>query len=259
MERPRIQRVNASVGIEAVMGAIDNDGAVIVTRPLEQFDTDRLQREVEVLFGASEFCAGQFFGQKTKRIHSLIAKSSACQRIATHPLILDAMDKILTPFCEKIQINLTQGIQIWPKEVPQILHRDDSMFPANTHTCEFMANAMWACSKFTAQNGGTVLAPGSHKWPDRERQPTENELVHAEMEPGDVLIYLGSLIHAGGGNHSHAPRTGIAIGYCLGWLRQYENQYLAAPLKVAKNFSPILQDLLGYGPSRQSLAVCGDN
>ena len=39
---------------------------------------------------------------------------------------------------------------------------------------------------------------------------------------------------------------GLNITYCLGWLRQEENQYLSCPPHIAKDLSPELQDLLGY-------------
>ena len=42
------------------------------------------------------------------------------------------------------------------------------------------------------------------------------------------------------------PRTGIVISYCLGWLRQAENQYLAVPPEIARTLPDELQRLLGY-------------
>jgi len=259
MQPVMIQRVQTSTSIDDVMGVIDRDGAVIVSKVLSEPEIEHLHREVDKLFDVAGFCDGLFFGHTTKRVHSLIAKSAVCQKMAANPFIVEIMNKILGPYCEKIQINLTEGIQIWPGAAPQILHRDDTMFPAQVRTCEFMVNAMWACSTFTSQNGGTVLAPGSHKWPDKERRPTQNEMVQAEMEPGDALVYLGSLIHGGGENRSAHPRTGIIMGYCLGWLRQYENQYLAVPPEIAKNLPSPLQDLLGYAIHRPNLGMYEGN
>ena len=66
------------------------------------------------------------------------------------------------------------------------------------------------------------------------------------MRKGSVLIYFGSLLHAGGANRTDASRTGIVISYCLGWLRQAENQYLAVPPDIARALPEELQRLLGY-------------
>ena len=104
---------------------------------------------------------------------------------------------------------------------------------------------MWALSDFTADNGGTQLVPGSHQWPD-DRTPHAHEVINAEMSAGSVLIYLGGTLHGGGENVSATARTGLALQYSLGWLRQEENQYLAHPPEVAKNFSETLRRLIGY-------------
>ena len=39
---------------------------------------------------------------------------------------------------------------------------------------------------------------------------------------------------------------GLNITYCLGWLRQEENQYLSCPPEIARDLSEEMQDLLGY-------------
>ena len=66
------------------------------------------------------------------------------------------------------------------------------------------------------------------------------------MSAGSVLCYSGTVIHGGGANHSKSARTGLNITYCLGWLRQEENQYLSCPPDIAKDLDPALTDLLGY-------------
>jgi ectoine hydroxylase-related dioxygenase (phytanoyl-CoA dioxygenase family) len=110
---------------------------------------------------------------------------------------------------------------------------------------EAMINCMWAVDDFTAENGATLLVLGSHKWP-RDRRPEAHEITQGEMPKGSVLIYFGSLLHGGGANCTARPRTGIVISYCLGWLRQAENQYLAVPPDIARTLPDELQRLLGY-------------
>lgn len=103
-------------------------------------------------------------------------------------------------------------------------------------------------------NGGTQLVIGSHKW-DRSREPEPHEVIQAEMKKGSVLIYRGSLIHAGGANKSATPRPGLVFGYNLGWLRQAENQYLAYPPEVAKYLPVEVQNLIGYSVHRPNLGL----
>ncbi len=106
---------------------------------------------------------------------------------------------------------------------------------------------MWAVTDFTAENGATRVVPGSHT---RDRPPELGEevsTVPVEMPRGSVLVYNGSLWHGGGANTSPDRRVGIAMNYCAGWIRQQENQQLGIPLEVAREFSPQLRKLCGFG------------
>jgi hypothetical protein len=254
-----VERVHASEDISRIIDVIDRDGAVIISGLISDKDVLDLREELGGLFQGAPFCQGLFYGNKTKRLHSLVAKSKMCRKLIMHSHVVAIMNRIFEGMCDKIQLNLTQGIQIGPGEKAQVLHRDDSMFPFKTKPFEFMANAMWAYSEFTKENGATMVVPGSHKWEDKNRLPKDDEITQAEMDAGEVLIYLGSLIHAGGANKSSKPRTGIAISYCLGWLRQSENQYFAAPPALAKYFPKELQDMLGYCVQRPNLGMYEGN
>jgi ectoine hydroxylase-related dioxygenase (phytanoyl-CoA dioxygenase family) len=110
---------------------------------------------------------------------------------------------------------------------------------------------------FTAENGATHCVPGSHRWP-WERQATPDQFCQAEMSQGSVFFYTGSVLHHGGANHSNAPRLGLNLTYCLGWLRQEENQYLSCPPELAKAFDPKLQELLGYTQGEYALGYYSD-
>ena len=67
------------------------------------------------------------------------------------------------------------------------------------------------------------------------------------MPKGSVLVWHGSLWHGGGTNQTDERRVGIAMNYCAGYIRQQENQQLGIPREVAAQFSPRLQELIGYG------------
>src|SRR3546814_21092160 len=86
---------------------------------------------------------------------------------------------------------------------------------------------------FTRENGGTRLWTGSNFDQDVPTLPDEESVVPT-VAPGDALIFLGSTLHGGGGNASAAPRRGIVISYCLGWLKPFELQWLVYPPQVAR-------------------------
>jgi len=105
---------------------------------------------------------------------------------------------------------------------------------------------------FIPANGATRLVPGSPTWAEG-RRAEPHEVTCAEMSPGSVLVYSGSVIHGGGENSSDADRIGLNITYALGWLRQEENQYLSCPPEVARTLDPKLQALLGYAMGSYAL------
>jgi ectoine hydroxylase-related dioxygenase (phytanoyl-CoA dioxygenase family) len=250
-----VQRITANTDIDEAVSIMNRDGAVIISGLLSSETYRDLRSELDPDFEQADFCKGLFYGELTKRTHSLAAKSKTCRTMIMMPQVVGIMNHILGPFCDKVQLNLTQGIQIWPGERPQVVHRDDALFPFKHKPFEFMINAMWAYSEFTKVNGATIVVPGSHNWEDKERLPKDEEVTQAEMVPGEVLVYVGSLLHFGGGNYSTSPRTGVVVSYCLGWLRQSENQYFAAPPEIAKHFDKELQDMLGYCVQRPNLGM----
>jgi len=245
--------------IENVLDSIDQDGYAIITNALQDKALQRLRKDLEPHFSERANSQALFFGFNTKRIEALLTKSSVIQQMVLDSSIIQIANHVLGENCDHISLNLTQGIRINPGEGAQMLHPDSAMFPIENKPFEFQMNAIWAYSDFTKENGATLVVPGSHKW-EPDRQPKEHEILSAEMPAGSVLIYAASLLHGGGSNITDTPRTGIAISYCLGWLRQSENQYLTYPPEIAKNFSEELQRLIGYDVHRPNLGwVHGHN
>ena len=246
----KVQTVRPDEKVEVINSILERDGCIVIENVLDRHGLDRLKGELGPHFEETPNCNGDFYGHATKRLSSLIAKSTLCRQMAIHPVILAAMDEFLLRGCRQYQLNLTQAIQIGPGEPQQIMHPDDPLFPFVHPGYEAMINCMWAVDEFTAENGATNIVPGSHKW-ERvglipEREPVQDEITQGVMPAGSVLIYFGSLLHCGGANRSAKPRTGIVLSYCQGWLRQSENQYLAVPLEIAKTLPERLQRLLGY-------------
>ena len=73
------------------------------------------------------------------------------------------------------------------------------------------------------------------------------------MKPGSALLFLGSTLHGAGANRTADVRRGLVVGYSLGWLKPYENQWLAYPPEVARHFSAELAALVGYRQHRPNL------
>jgi ectoine hydroxylase-related dioxygenase (phytanoyl-CoA dioxygenase family) len=230
-----------------IVAAMQADGACIVRDVLPADALARLEADLMPWIDRSQAGADDFTGRLTKRTGALIARCPEIRPVVTHALILAAANGLLKPYCERIQLHLTQTINIMPGQPAQVLHRDRLAWGGYIpKPIEPQFNTIWALTDFTEENGATHVIPGSQNWPLDRNPKSPSESIQAEMPRGSVLCYSGTVIHGGGENRSDAARVGINITYCLGWLRQEENQFLSCPPHIAKDLEPGLTDLLGY-------------
>lgn len=231
-------------------------GYTIVRNALPAEQINAVRAELAPHLAATPSCEGDFYGWQTVRLGAVLKKSTAAHALAIHPVILHLADAALGPHCDWFQLNLSQVIALHPGQPMQPPHRDQDMWHGGPKgSIEYQINVIWPLTRFTPENGGTVLWPGSHRQQQENLLPSDQAIAVA-AEPGDALVYLGSVLHCGGANRTEQPREGLVMSYSLGWLKSYENNFLVYPPEVASSFSPELQDLLGYRVHRPNLGNC---
>jgi len=104
---------------------------------------------------------------------------------------------------------------------------------------------MVALDDFTAENGATVLVPGSHLWDDAKR-PSRDQTIPAIMPAGSMLYFLNTLWHGGGSNSSIKGRRSMTIQYCQPWIRPIENMIVAIGWENLDAIPKKLLGLLGF-------------
>jgi ectoine hydroxylase-related dioxygenase (phytanoyl-CoA dioxygenase family) len=241
-----------------ILAAMARDGACIVADVASASTVRQMISEVTPFIERTPFGSDDFSGRRTQRTGALVARTQTCRDLVLNPTVLGAARVFLKPWTERILLHLTQTIYIHPGQGAQVLHRDRLAW--GTHlplSIEPQFNSIWALTDFTAANGATRVVPGSHTWP-WERKATPDQVVQAEMSAGSVLLYSGTVLHAGGRNDADVSRLGLNITYCLGWLRQEENQYLSCPPHIARTLEPELQELLGYTQGNYALGYYSD-
>ncbi len=148
-------------------------------------------------------------GFATKRIYALFAKIRGFDELATDPLLLGVLDRVLVHY----QLSGPVGIDIGPGETPQGLHRDDVVYPIPWPHQQVVLNTMWALDDFTEDNGATA---------DRARQPSHVTGGHARRtrtrssrrcRPARVMFYVGTVWHGGGANRTDERRLGVILEY----------------------------------------------
>jgi hypothetical protein len=228
-----------------ILEVIHRDGALILKDVLSTEELDQLRAELTPYMDATGNGKDDFSGQSTTRTGALTARSGATREMIVNPTVLGTVKAFLEPYCLRFQLHLTQIIRLKPGQGKQTIHRDRWAWGKYLKDVEPQLNTIWALSDFTEENGATQVVPGSTEWPD-DRKAEPAEIYQAVMSAGSLLLYTGSVFHGGGANCSEQDRIGVNITYSLGWLRQEENQYLSCPPEIAKDFSPELQNLLGY-------------
>jgi len=225
---------------------VAEQGYTIVSDAIEPELVDALHGALERLVRYLDVrpSPNSFEGHKTLRVYNLLAFDDIWQQVPVHERVLPIVERVLDPGC---LISSLSSIDILPGEAAQPIHADDQLTPIPKPHPPTVCNSMWALTDFTEANGATRLIPGSHL---RDHSPDYGEpydSIAAEMPKGSVLLWHGSLWHGGGANTTGERRTGIAMNYCAGYIRQQENQQLGLPRQKVATFEPRLRELVGYG------------
>lgn len=242
----------AAAMVERHVHQLMTTGFTIVRGALPPQTIAALDDDLAGPFEHTPFGTGNFYGSTTKRFGRLLIRSNHARALVCNRLMLSIVERVLSPWCDRIQLNTTQAIAVHPGAPAQFPHRDQDMWRGPVGEIEYLVNVMWPLTEFTRENGATRLWPESHGVHARDAAP-ESDAVIGEMAPGAALLFLGSTLHGAGANMTDMVRRGIVVGYSLGWLKPYENQWLAYPPEVARRFDPDLAALVGYCQHRPNL------
>jgi ectoine hydroxylase-related dioxygenase (phytanoyl-CoA dioxygenase family) len=240
-----------------ILAVLAQDGGVIVHNMLTPQVVANLLNELAPQSEASHVGpksdnenVNHFWGQQTKRFTRLAQRSQTfADEVLVHPTLTGVADVLLKPSCASYWMNTGQMMIVMPGGAPQYMHRDSDDWPAMcspaSPSCQI--SCMFALSDFTAENGATRVAPGSHFWSDFSRQATDDEITQAVMPAGSGMIYLGKTLHSAGANKTvNDARYGMHLSYVLGWLTPEEAGCLGVTEDRAKTFTKQQQQLLGY-------------
>ena len=243
--------------LNEILAVLAQDGGVIVHNMLSPQVVANLLSELAPQSETSQVGpksdnknVNHFWGQQTKRFTRLAQRSQTfADEVLVHPILTGVADELLKPYCASYWMNTGQMMIVMPGGAPQYMHRDSDDWPAmcspTAPPCQI--SCMFAFSDFTAENGATRVAPGSHLWSDYSRQATDDEITQAVMPAGSGMIYLGKTLHSAGANKTeNEPRFGMHLSYVLGWLTPEEAGCLGVTEDRAKTFTKQQQQLLGY-------------
>jgi ectoine hydroxylase-related dioxygenase (phytanoyl-CoA dioxygenase family) len=247
--------------VDAGVSILATDGVVVVDRLFSEEHIDSIMAELAPHLAATRAGGGEFYGGRAKRVSGLLAKAPAFAAVLARPELHKLTTAALGAYCDRYVVALTAALEVWPGGTLQPLHRDEGTYGKYLDYTpggpEYLVSFMVAGTDFTAENGATRFVVGSHAGPTNAHVD-EAMTAQATMPKGSIAVWLGSTLHGMAVNHTTLPRTGFVGGFCLGWLRQEENQYLACPPDVAARFTDEVQQLLGYTPHSALLGWATD-
>ena len=163
------------------------------------------------------------------------------------PAILEIVDSTLSPTAI---LHLQNGFVL-----PPVRAGDDSRFQRSFHRdfprvlngflCS--VNALIAVDAFAADNGATIVVPGTHQ---RTEPPSAAELeadaVVVECRAGDVIVFDSTLWHSAGRNTTETDRCAVNQQYTRSYFKQQLDYVRCLGHDLVQRQTARIQQLVGW-------------
>lgn len=173
-----------------------------------------------------------------QRLWMLVNAGPQFLELAEHSKVRQIVGTILGP--DAILSNLSANIT-GPGGTGMVPHWDQDWAP-KPWPYPLVALVIWMLDDFTADNGATLVAPGSHL---HEHPPGPGALVPVIGRAGTAFVMDGRLWHGTGPNTSLNRRTGLLVYYCQPFVRQQENYALSLDAGIREGLTVAQRTLLG--------------
>lgn len=126
----------------------------------------------------------------------------------------------------------------------QRVHRDIRSFSGEM---PLLLNTLVMLDDFTADNGGTLLLPGSHKHAAKPSDEEFYKLAQPAIGPaGSILIFNSNVWHAGGSNITDQPRRSVTPMFSKPFIKQQFDYPRAVGYESADSLPPHTRQIIGY-------------
>jgi ectoine hydroxylase-related dioxygenase (phytanoyl-CoA dioxygenase family) len=164
------------------------------------------------------------------------------------PELLSVIDHTLS---ETAILHLQNGFilpSFPPGQRPEVFQNRFHMdFPRVLNGSVMSINTLFAIDAFTADNGGTLVVPGTHqRIPTPDGEYMRKHAVPVECPPGSMLIFDSTLWHAAGSNISGSDRLGINHQFTRSYIKQQIDYVRALGDHVVSSLPSRTQQLLGW-------------
>lgn len=183
---------------------------------------------------------------RSQRIFNLINKDAAFAPLIEHPAVLEVMDAELGRDAVLLDVSINNvGAHTdsggWHVDSPISMVKE----PLPNFTLAIQT--VWMLDDFTASNGATHAAAGSHltfRQPPRGKAGIRNEVI-LEAPAGSLAIWLSQTWHRHGANTTDNARTGLIAQYGRAWVKPFVDLRSPMTAEFAAQLSPRLRYMMG--------------
>lgn len=234
-----------------VLESIRMEGFVAVS---SVFEDDQLERIRKAMYEAQKSIARNIGPDRLERAGEMGVLRAVCiydqvflDLLAT-PEVLAVVDATVSPAAI---LHLQNGFILpsfkrgeGPKVFQNRFHMD---FPRILNGYLASINVMLAIDEFRADNGATIVLPGSHqKVPAPDLEKIEATAIPVTCPAGSMLIFDSTLWHAAGPNTSGADRMAINHQFTRSFIKQQIDYVRALGDDRVLEQPPRTQQLLGW-------------
>ena len=164
-----IPRHSGTDPLDDMVAALGHAGCLVVTGLADQPARSRVVAELASHLEAAPVKTDDdpsaFYPGLTQRVTALVARSGQVRELILHPTVTAICDHFLGPNApDGYQLHVTAALNVAPGARAQVLHREEdpfTIFPLPRP--HLVVATMWAITEFRAENGATLLVPGSHQ------------------------------------------------------------------------------------------------
>lgn len=237
--------------LEQALEALDYMGCAVVTGVLDEALLDETRKAMYRVRDAIRSDVGEerlYRAGELGVLRLMLAYEDHFFSLLTQPEVLAIVDATVS---NTAILHLQNGLVLPPSSssgAPRVFqttfHRD---FPRYLDGYVASMNVMVAIDAFTAENGGTLVVPGTHQLASRPSDRyLEAHAVSVECPPGSLLVFDSTIWHAAGENRSTADRLAINHQFTRSFLKQQVDYVRAlGPEKVLAQPART-QQLLGW-------------
>jgi ectoine hydroxylase-related dioxygenase (phytanoyl-CoA dioxygenase family) len=235
--------------LEKALGSLRHLGFAVVTGVL---DESRIAATREAMYRVQERIRDDVGEDRLRRageygvLRNMVAYDDHFLELLELPEMLAVVDATVSPTAI---LHLQNGFVLpsIAEETASFQHTFHMDFPRYMEGYLASLNVMLTVDAYTAENGGTIVAPATHQRPERPSDAyLDAAAMPVECPAGSMVVFDSTLWHAAGQNRSGVDRLGINHQFTRSFIKQQVDYVRALGDERVQQLPPRTQQLLGW-------------